>query len=34
MASVSLRGIHTKLTGHSKMTNRVEKTIRIAYDYN
>ena len=34
MASVSLRGIHTKLTGYSKMTNRVEKMIRITYDKN
>lgn len=31
MASVSLRGIHTKLTGYSKMTNQAEITIRNAY---
>ena len=34
MAFVSLHGIHTELTGYSKMTNRVEKMIRMTYDKN
>lgn len=31
MAFVSLHGIHTELTGYSKMTNQAEITIRNAY---
>ena len=31
MAFVSLHGIHTELTGYSKMTNQAEITIRNDY---
>ena len=31
MAFVSLHGIHTELTGYSKMTNQAEITIRNSY---
>ena len=31
MAFVYLHGIHTELTGYSKMTNQAEITIRNAY---
>ena len=34
MAFVSLHGIHTELTGYSKMTNQAEITISLSFRLN